>query len=191
MRRSALLCFWQIVSWTARFLHVKTKAYKNAFYHMYVCPTSAHRGFQYGYIRYKSNTFTLKTTLFGWQSMILRSDLTLLNINMSKNSTFAWFFLLKSLYYQWLFVSLQQQNPPRFPFEQRTRAGLLLFMGTLKLYAKQTLSISEQIELLKNRGLNIANSSKAAKFLGEVSYFRSIQYLGSPDKPGGIKHIAL
>ena len=56
---------------------------------MYVCPTSAHRDFRYGYRRYKDNTFTLKTTLFGWQSMILRSDLTLLNIDMSKNSTFA------------------------------------------------------------------------------------------------------
>ena len=66
---------------------IKTKAYKNAFYHMYVCPTSAHRGFRYEYRRYKDNTFTLKTTLFGWQSMILRSDLTLLNINMSKKST--------------------------------------------------------------------------------------------------------
>ena len=54
---------------------------------MYVCPTSAHRGFRYGYRRYKDNTFTLKTTSFGWQSMILRSDLTLLNINMSKKST--------------------------------------------------------------------------------------------------------
>ena len=58
---------------------------------IYVCPTSAHRGFRYGYRRYKGNTFTLKTALFGWQSMILRSDLTLLNINISKNSTFAWF----------------------------------------------------------------------------------------------------
>ena len=58
-------------------------------YHMYVCPTSAHRGFRYGYRRYKDNTFTLKTALFGWQSMILRTDLTLLNINMSKISTFA------------------------------------------------------------------------------------------------------
>ena len=72
---------------------------------------------------------------------------------------------------------MQQQNPPRFPFEQRTRAGLLLFMGTLRLYTKQALSISEQIELLKSRGLNIADSSKAAKFLGEVSYFRFVQYL--------------
>ena len=72
---------------------------------------------------------------------------------------------------------MQQQNPPRFPFEQRTRAGLLLFMGTLRLYTKQALSISEQIELLKSRGLNIADSSKAVKFLGEVSYFRFVQYL--------------
>ena len=75
---------------------------------IYVCPTSAHRGFRYGYRRYKGNTFILETTLFGLQSMVLRSDLTLLNINLSKKSTFAWFFLPKSLYYQWLFVSLQR-----------------------------------------------------------------------------------
>ena len=50
-------------------------------------------------------------------------------------------------------------------------------MGTLRLYTKQALSISEQIELLKSRGLNIADSSKTAKFLGEVSYFRFVQYL--------------
>ena len=50
-------------------------------------------------------------------------------------------------------------------------------MGTLRLYTKQALSILEQIELLKSRGLNITDSSKAAKFLGEVSYFRFVQYL--------------
>ena len=66
---------------------VKTKAYKNAFYHMYVCPTSAHRGFRYGYRRYKGNTFTLKTTLFGWQSTILRLELTLLNIMSAMQSS--------------------------------------------------------------------------------------------------------
>ena len=60
---------------------------------MYVCPTSAHRDFRYGYRRYKGNTFTLKTTLLGWQSMALRSDLTLLNINMPKNSIFCMIFL--------------------------------------------------------------------------------------------------
>ena len=50
-------------------------------------------------------------------------------------------------------------------------------MGTLRLCTKQALSVSEQIELLKSRGLNIADSSKAVKFLDEVSYFRFVQYL--------------
>ena len=67
-------------------------------------------------------------------------------------------------------------NPPRFPFEQRTRAGLLL-LWEHQDYIKQALSISEQIELLKGRGLNIADSSKATKFLGKVSYFRFVQYI--------------
>ena len=31
---------------------------------MYVCPTSAHRGFRYGYRRKKDNSFTLKITWF-------------------------------------------------------------------------------------------------------------------------------
>ena len=43
---------------------VKTKAYKNAFYHMYVCPTSAHRGFRYGYRRHKGNNFISESVLF-------------------------------------------------------------------------------------------------------------------------------
>ena len=61
----------------------------SAFYHMYVCPTSAHRDFRYGYRRYKDNTFISETTLFDQQSVISRFDLILLNINMSKNSTFV------------------------------------------------------------------------------------------------------
>lgn len=50
-------------------------------------------------------------------------------------------------------------------------------MGTLRLYTKQALSIAEQIDLLRNRGLIIADESRAEKFLGEVSYFRFVQYL--------------
>ena len=109
--------------------------------------------------------------------MILRSDLTLLNINMSKNSTFAWFFLLKSLYYQWLFVSVAATESATLPIWTANQGGSFAFYGYIRLYTKQALSISEQIELLKSRGLNIADSSKAVKFLGEVSYFRFVQYL--------------
>ena len=63
------------------------------------------------------------------------------------------------------------------PIEQRTRVGLLLYMSSLRIYTKQALTIADQLELLKSRGLLIADDSKASKFLGEVSYFRFVQYL--------------
>lgn len=47
----------------------------------------------------------------------------------------------------------------------------------IRLYTKQPLSIAGQIELLKSRGLIFRNEEIAAKFLGEVSYFRFVQYL--------------
>ena len=56
------------------------------------------------------------------------------------------------------------------PIWTANQGGSFAFMGTLRLYTKQALSIFEQIELLKSRGLNIADSSKAATFLEEVSY---------------------
>ena len=62
-----LLCFWQSV-WSCEVLMASKPKRTVTPYTvcMYVCPTSAHRGFRYGYRRYKDNTFTLKATLFGW-----------------------------------------------------------------------------------------------------------------------------
>ena len=177
MRRSALLCFWQIVSWIARFLHVKTKAYKNAFYHMYVCPTSAHRSFRYWYRRDKGNIFTLETTLFDWQSMILRSDLTLLNINMSKNSTFAWFFLPKSLYYQWLFVSLHCQSSPSLSTMLKSCEAFFVYthlnMANLIPFTKRFESSENLVNLLESRGLQICDRNKAIQFVSLINWFAS------------------
>lgn len=112
---------------------VKTKAYSYALYVYMSAQPLPIGGFRYGYRLYKSNTFTLKTTLFGWKSMILRSDLTLLNINMSKNSTFAWFFLLKSLYYQWLLVSLHRQFPPSLSTMLKCVGLFCLYTFTIKI----------------------------------------------------------
>ena len=61
-----LLCFLTISLKLRSSYGVKTKAYSYALYRMYVCPTSAHWGFRYGYRRYKDNTFILETTLFSW-----------------------------------------------------------------------------------------------------------------------------
>ena len=58
---------------TARFLLRQNQSVQLRLICIYVCPTSAHRGFRYGCRRYKNNTFTSKTTLSDWQSMILSS----------------------------------------------------------------------------------------------------------------------
>ena len=67
---------------------------------MYVCPTSAHRGFRYGYRRYKDNTFYLENH-FGW---LVKYDFKILfNIikyKYVKEFYFCVIFLLKSLCYQ-------------------------------------------------------------------------------------------
>ena len=170
MRRSALLCFWLTVEF-AKFIDRQNQSVQlRLIPYMYVCPTSAHWGFRHGYRRYKDNTFLRETTLLSWKSMVSISDLTLLNINMSKDSTFAWFFSLKSSHYQWLFIPVAATESATLPIWTANQGGSFAFMGTLRLYTKQAISISEQIELLKSRGLNIADSSKAATFLGEVSY---------------------
>ena len=52
----------------------------------------------------------------------------------------------------------------------------MLYMSTISLYTKQPLSIADQIQLLKDRGLQ-DDEVYAAKFLSEVSYFRFVQYL--------------
>ena len=57
-----------------------------------------------------------------------------------------------------IFVATESATLPIWTANQ---GGSFAFMGTLKLYAKQALSISEQIELLKSRDLNIADLSKA------------------------------
>ena len=171
MRRSR--CFVLTISLKLRSSYgVKTKAYSYALYRMYVCPTSAHRGFRYGYRRYKDNTFTLKTTLFGWQSMILRSDLTLLNINMSKNSTFAWFFLPKSLYYQWLFVSLQGQSSPSLLTMLKSCEAFFVYthlnMASLIPFTKRFESSENLVDLLESRGLQICDRNKAIQYLDNL-----------------------
>jgi hypothetical protein len=63
------------------------------------------------------------------------------------------------------------------PIRTANQGGSFVFMGTLKRYDKPALSIADQIGLLKNRGLQIADEFKATKFLSEVGYFRFIQYL--------------
>lgn len=46
----------------------------------------------------------------------------------------------------------------------------------MKTYKKKPLTYSEQVELLKNRGLIINNVSRAERYLSEISYYRLSAY---------------
>ena len=63
------------------------------------------------------------------------------------------------------------------PDEQRTRAGLLFYTNMPKNYTKPPITISEQINTLKQRGLVINDIPFAEKILSEISYFRFVAYL--------------
>lgn len=57
----------------------------------------------------------------------------------------------------------------------RTRAELLFYIGMN--YSKLPISISDQISLLKDRGLVIGDDAYAKEQLGIISYFRLADYL--------------
>ena len=97
MRRSLLLCSW-LTNEFAKFTNRQNQSVRYAFYYVYVCPTSAPRGFRYGYRRYKGNIFISYSFFFYRQNVFLWSDLTLLNTNISKKSSFPWFFAGESTY---------------------------------------------------------------------------------------------
>ena len=75
---------------------------------------------------------------------------------------------------------------PRFPFEQRTRGGLRVFkpnvMNTFNEdsekipYEKSPISIEEQVQKLKSRGLIIDDEVLASKYLTNISYYRLRAY---------------
>ena len=113
--------------------------------------------------------------------MILRSDLTLLNINMSKKSTSSWFFLLKSLYYQWLFVSLQRHSSPSLLTMLKSCEAFFVYthlnMASLIPFTKRFESSENLVDLLESRGLQICDRNKAIQYLDNIGYYRLSAYM--------------
>ena len=111
--------------------------------------------------------------------MILSPDLTLLN--MSNNSTFTWFFLLKSLYYQWLFVSLQRQSSPSLlTMLKSCEAFLFIHIWIWRIlfpYTKRFEYSENLVNLLESRGLQICDRNKAIQYLDNIGYYRLSAYM--------------
>ena len=72
-------------------------------------------------------------------------------------------------------VILQQQIPPRFPFEQRTRAELRFYRDMD--YTKNALDYTQISTQLKARGLLFKDEERAVEVLANISYFRIANYL--------------
>ena len=84
-------------------------------------------------------------------------NLTLLNTDMSKKTTFAWFYLLKSLFYQRLFISLQHENPPSLSTMLKC-AGRFFFYGYMATripFIKTYSTPQKLVQLLKTRGMEM------------------------------------
>jgi abortive infection bacteriophage resistance protein len=67
-----------------------------------------------------------------------------------------------------------QQNPPRFPKTSEPGRGVLYIY--VMRYNKQPISITEQIDILKRRGLVFDNEQEAISVLENISYFRLAGY---------------
>lgn len=70
---------------------------------------------------------------------------------------------------------MQQQIPPRFPFEQRTRAELRFYRDMD--YTKNALDYIQILAQLKGRGLLFKDEERAVEVLANISYFRIANYL--------------
>ena len=70
---------------------------------------------------------------------------------------------------------MQQQIPPRFPFEQRTRAELRFYRDMD--YTKNALDYTQILAQLKARGLLFKNEEQAVEVLANISYFDIANYL--------------
>ena len=63
------------------------------------------------------------------------------------------------------------------PVRSANQGGSFAFIPMVRIYTKLPLSITDQVALLKSRGLQFADEVAAEKLLSEVCYFRFVQYL--------------
>ena len=100
---------------------------------------------------------------------------------MSKNSTSSWLFLLKNLYYQWLFVSLHRQSSPSLLTMLKSCEAFFVYthlnMASLIPFTKRFESSENLVNLLESRGLLICDRNKAIQYLDNIGYYRLSAYM--------------
>lgn len=96
-------------------------------------------------------------------------------------TTFARFFLLKSLFYQRLFVSLQRQSSPSLLTMLKSCEAFFIYthlnMANLVPFTKRFESSENLVNLLESRGLQIYDRNKAIQYLDNIGYYRLSAYM--------------
>ena len=94
---------------------------------------------------------------------------------------FTLFFLLKSLCYLWLFVSLQRQSSPSLLTMLKSCEAFFVYthlnMANLIPFTKRFESSENLVDLLESRGLQICDGNKAIQYLDNIGYYRLSAYM--------------
>ena len=97
------------------------------------------------------------------------------------NFTFAWYFSIKNMYYQWLFVSLHRQSSPSLlTMLKSCEAFLFIHIWIWRILfplQKRFESSKNLVNLLKSRGLQICDRNKAIQYLDNIGYYRLSAYM--------------
>ena len=116
-----------------------------------------------------------------WQG---NGTLLIIKYKYVKEFHFCVIFSLKSLYYQWLFVSLQRQSSPSLLTMLKSCEAFFVYthlnMANLIPFTKRFESSETLVNLLESRGLQICDRNKAIQYLDNIGYYRLSAYMYQP-----------
>ena len=108
----------------------------------------------------------------------LLPDLTLLNINMTKKSTYALLFPANKIVLSKIICTFAALEPAK-PLNDAQMCGSFLYiriMATTIPFGKVYTNPQDLVSLLISRGLSIHNKAKAERYLAHIGYYRLSVY---------------
>jgi hypothetical protein len=116
-----------------------------------------------------------------WKKYDFKVRFNIIKYKYVKEFYFCVIFLLKSLCYQWLFVSLQRQSSPSLLTMLKSCESFFVYthlnMANLIPFTKRFESSENLINLLESRGLQICDRNKAIQYLDNIGYYRLSAYM--------------
>ena len=132
MRRSLLLCSW-LTNEFAKFTNRQNQSVRYAFYYVYVCPTSAHLGFRYGYRRHKEVTFLPWKPLFSLAELDFTVLFNIIKYKCIKEIHFYVIFLAKKFGWSMIISIFATIESAALPIWTANQGGSFAFYWYIKI----------------------------------------------------------